>query len=57
MFPYIAFLKSLMESRKVDKMNREQLEALQLKKLQGLVAFAMEKCPFYAELYGKAGIR
>jgi phenylacetate-CoA ligase len=57
MFPYLTFLKSLLESRKVDKMNREQLEALQLKKLRGLVAFAMEKCPFYADLYGKAGIK
>ena len=57
MFPYWTFLKAILESKKVDKMTREQLQALQQAKLRKLVAYAMDNCPFYADLYAKAGIK
>jgi len=56
MFPYLTFFRSFLDCAKVNKMKRPELMALQLARLRTMVAFAIDHCPFYAELYKKAGI-
>ncbi|MBQ8283519.1 MAG: phenylacetate--CoA ligase [Clostridia bacterium] len=42
---------------KTETMSREEMEALQLKRLQEIVAYAYENVPFYKKKYDEAGVK
>jgi phenylacetate-CoA ligase len=48
--------KALIWNEESETMPRPELEELQLKRLRKVVAYCMEKVPFYKELYAEAGV-
>lgn len=43
--------------KKIETLSREEMQALQLKRLQEIVAYAYEKVPFYKKKYDEAGVK
>ena len=48
--------KALIWNKEAETMPRPQLEKLHGERLKKLVAYVIEKVPFYRELYGEAGV-
>jgi len=48
--------KALIWNEEFETMPRRELEKLQLERLKKVVAYCMEKVPFYKELYAQAGV-
>lgn len=48
--------KALIWNEEFETMPRRELQKLQLERLKKVVAYCMEKVPFYRDLYGKAGV-
>lgn len=44
-------------NEKIETMSREEMQALQLKRLQEIVAYAYENVPFYKKKYDEAGVK
>ena len=42
---------------KIETLSREEMQALQLKRLQEIVAYAYENVPFYKKKYDEAGVK
>lgn len=43
--------------KKIETLSREEMQALQLKRLQEIVAYAYERVPFYKKKYDEAGVK
>ena len=48
--------KALIWNEEFETMPRRELQKLQLERLKKVVAYCIEKVPFYRDLYGKAGV-
>jgi len=48
--------KALIWNEEFEAMPRPELRKLQLERLKRVVAYCMDKVPFYRELYAQAGV-
>lgn len=53
---YFRLLWNLFETKKNEKITREQMKDLQEKKLRNMLSFAYEKSPYYRRVFHEAGI-